>query len=47
MVCPNQKRKAVKKKDGEEVAEKDEDDWKELYEEVYKEVEKLDHRTVF
>ncbi|KAF7976269.1 hypothetical protein HWV62_7156 [Athelia sp. TMB] len=47
MVCPNQKRKAVKKKDGEVVAEKDEDDWKELYEECYKEVEKLDHRTVF
>lgn len=47
MVCPNQKRKAMKKKEGEVVTEKDEDDWKELYEDCYKEVEKLDHKTVF
>lgn len=46
MVCPNQKRK-TKKKDAEGVAEKDEDDWKELYQECYREVEKLDHRIVF
>ncbi|KAF6762116.1 putative RNA-binding protein L7Ae [Ephemerocybe angulata] len=44
MVCPNQKRK-TKPKDGES-KEKD-DDYKELYEECYKEVEKLDHKVIF
>ncbi|KAF8913905.1 50S ribosomal protein L30e-like protein [Gymnopilus junonius] len=42
MVCPDQKRRA-KKKEGEE---KD-DDYRELYEECYKEVEKLDTKVVF
>ncbi|TFK43525.1 50S ribosomal protein L30e-like protein [Crucibulum laeve] len=42
MVCPNQKRK-TKSKDGEE---KD-DDYRELYEECYREVEKLDTKVVF
>jgi len=45
MICPEQKRK-VKKKDGEGGGEKD-DDWKELYDECYKEVEKMDQRVVF
>ncbi|KAJ3516990.1 hypothetical protein NMY22_g14071 [Coprinellus aureogranulatus] len=44
MVCPNQKRKA-KAKDG-EAKEKD-DDYKELYEECYQEVQKLDHKVIF
>lgn len=43
MICPQQKRKT--KKDGE--AEADKDDWKELYDECYREVEKLDERVVF
>lgn len=43
MICPQQKRKT--KKDGD--AEADKDDWKELYDECYKEVEKLDERVVF
>jgi H/ACA ribonucleoprotein complex subunit 2 len=45
MICPEQKRK-VKKKDGEGEGEKA-DDWKELYDECYKEVEKMDQRVVF
>jgi len=44
MICPNQKRR-TKKKDG-QVDEKDED-YKELYEECYREVEKLDTKVVF
>lgn len=42
MVCPDQKKK--KRKEGDE--EKD-DDYRELYDECYKEVEKLDQKTVF
>jgi H/ACA ribonucleoprotein complex subunit 2 len=41
MICPQQKRK-TKNADG-----KEEEDWKELYEECYKEVEKMDVRVVF
>lgn len=44
MVCPNQKRK-TKRKEG-EVAEKD-DDYSELYQECYREVEKLNSAVVF
>lgn len=44
MVCPNQKRK-TKAKEGES-KEKDED-YKELYEECYQEVQKLDHKVIF
>lgn len=43
MVCPNQKRRTKKEGQGEE---KD-DDYRELYEECYKEVEKLDTKVVF
>ncbi|KAK1236591.1 snoRNA-binding protein [Marasmius sp. AFHP31] len=43
MICPDQKKK-TKRKEGKE--EKD-DDYKELYEECYREVEKLDTQTVF
>jgi H/ACA ribonucleoprotein complex subunit 2 len=45
MICPEQKRK-VRKKDGDGEGDKD-DDWKELYDECYKEVEKMDQRVVF
>ena len=41
MICPQQKPKI--KKDG----EADKDDWKELYDECCREVEKLDERVVF
>ncbi|KAF9009049.1 50S ribosomal protein L30e-like protein [Cyathus striatus] len=41
MICPNQKRKAAK-----EGEEKD-DEYRELYEECYREVEKLDTKVVF
>jgi len=44
MICPNQKSKK-KKKDGE--AEEKDDDYRELYDECYKEVEKLDTKVVF
>ncbi|KAJ8473850.1 hypothetical protein ONZ45_g16149 [Pleurotus djamor] len=44
MVCPNQKRK-VKPKDGEK--EDKDDDYKALYDECYKEVEKLNAQIVF
>lgn len=47
MICPQQKRKTKKKDDADGMAGKDEDDWKELYEECYKEVEKMDVRVVF
>lgn len=43
MVCPDQKRK--KKKDGEK--EDKDDDYRELYDECYREVEKLDTKVVF
>ncbi len=43
MICPNQKRKIKKEENGEE---KD-DDYRELYEECFKEVEKLDTKVVF
>lgn len=44
MVCPNQKRK-TKPKEGEK---KDEDgDYRELYDECYQEVERLDTKIVF
>jgi H/ACA ribonucleoprotein complex subunit 2 len=42
MICPDQKKK--KRKEGDE--EKD-DDYRELYDECYKEVEKLDQKTIF
>ncbi|KAG5221091.1 L30e protein [Salix suchowensis] len=44
MVCPNQKRK-VKQKDGEK--EDKDDDYKELYDECYKAVEKLNSQIAF
>lgn len=44
MICPNQKRKS-KPKDG-AIEEKDED-YLELYQECYREVEKLDMKLVF
>ena len=44
MVCPNQKRK-TKRKEGQ--TEEKEDDYSELYEECFKEVEKLDTQVVF
>ncbi len=44
MVCPNQKRK-VKQKDGEK--EDKDDDYKELYDECYKAVEKLNAQIAF
>lgn len=43
MVCPDQKRK--KRKEGEK--EDKDDDYRELYDECYKEVEKLDTKVVF
>jgi len=43
MICPNQKRKIKKEEDREE---KD-DDYRELYEECFKDVEKLDTKVVF
>jgi len=43
MICPNQKRKT--KKEGEE--DNDHDDYRELYEECFKEVEKLDTHVIF
>ena len=43
MICPDQKKK-TKRKEGKD--EKD-DDYRELYEECYREVEKLDTQTVF
>lgn len=43
MVCPDQKRK-TKKKEGEESKD---DDYRELYDECYREVEKLDSKVVF
>lgn len=46
MICPQQKRKIKKKDDGDGTSDR-EDDWKELYDECYKEVEKLDVRVVF
>ncbi|KAH7929453.1 putative RNA-binding protein L7Ae [Leucogyrophana mollusca] len=45
MVCPDQKRKP-QKKDTEAKDDKD-DDYRELYEECRREVEKLDHKVVF
>ncbi|KAH9936955.1 RNA-binding protein [Amylocystis lapponica] len=44
MVCPDQKKK--KRKEGEEKDDKD-DDYRELYEECCREVEKLDQKVVF
>ena len=44
MICPDQKKKA-RKTDGDK-AEKD-DDYRELYDECYREVEKLDTQVVF
>jgi H/ACA ribonucleoprotein complex subunit 2 len=41
MICPDQKKK--RKEDEEEKG----DDYRELYDECYKEVEKLDQKTVF
>ena len=47
MICPQQKRK-IRKKEGEDgEAGKETEDWKELYEECYREVEKMDMRVVF
>lgn len=46
MICPNQKKKAKKEKDG-EVAKEDTEDYRELYEECCREVEKLDQKLVF
>lgn len=44
MICPDQKRKTKKKeRDGDE---KD-DEYRELYEECFKEVEKLDTKVIF
>jgi H/ACA ribonucleoprotein complex subunit 2 len=43
MICPNQKRKIKK----EENREEKDDDYRELYEECFKEVEKLDTKVVF
>jgi len=43
MICPNQKRKAKKEGEGED---KDED-YQEVYEQCFKEVEKLDAKIVF
>lgn len=45
MICPEQKRRG-KKKDGEGEGDKG-DDWKELYDECYREIEKMDERVVF
>ena len=44
MVCPNQKRK-TKAKEGEK--EDKDDDYRELYDECYKEVERLNTKIVF
>ncbi|KII95180.1 hypothetical protein PLICRDRAFT_60754, partial [Plicaturopsis crispa FD-325 SS-3] len=44
MICPNQKKKVKKTAEGKE--DKD-DDYRELYEECYREVEKLDTKVVF
>ncbi|KAJ7771369.1 RNA-binding protein [Mycena maculata] len=44
MVCPDQKKKG-KPKEG--IAEEKDDDYRELYDEVYAEVEKLDTQIVF
>jgi len=44
MVCPNQKRR-TKRKEGD--VEEADDDYRELYEECYREVEKLDTKIVF
>ena len=44
MVCPDQKKR--KKKEGEEEEDKD-DDFRELYDQCYREVEKLDTKVVF
>lgn len=46
MICPQQKRKTKKTDDADRTAGIEED-WKELYEECYKEVEKMDVRVVF
>ncbi|KDQ64521.1 hypothetical protein JAAARDRAFT_118957, partial [Jaapia argillacea MUCL 33604] len=46
MVCPDQKKK-VKRKDGEVVKEEKDDDYRELYEECFREVQKLDTQIVF
>jgi H/ACA ribonucleoprotein complex subunit 2 len=46
MICPQQKRK-TKKTDDTDGTTGTEEDWKELYEECYKEVEKMDVRVVF
>jgi H/ACA ribonucleoprotein complex subunit 2 len=47
MICPQQKRKIRKKEDEDGEAGKETEDWKELYEECYREVEKMDMRVVF
>lgn len=44
MVCPNQKRR-TKRKEGD--AEEADDDYRELYEECYREVETLDTKILF
>ena len=43
MICPNQKKKPKKDADGKE----DTEDYRELYEECRKEIEKLDQKVVF
>jgi H/ACA ribonucleoprotein complex subunit 2 len=43
MICPNQKRKAKKTAEGENAKE---DDYKELYEECYRDVEKLNNKIL-
>ncbi|EGO01894.1 hypothetical protein SERLA73DRAFT_177491 [Serpula lacrymans var. lacrymans S7.3] len=45
MICPNQKRKAPKK-DADGKVDKD-DDYRELYDECHREVQKLDQKVVF
>ncbi|KAH7914349.1 RNA-binding protein [Hygrophoropsis aurantiaca] len=47
MICPDQKRKPQQKKEAESVKEDKDDDYRELYEECRREVEKLDHQVVF
>ncbi|TFK75904.1 L30e-like protein [Pluteus cervinus] len=45
MICPNMKRKAKKKEGDDEKG--DDDDYREVYDECYREIEKLDTKVVF
>ena len=46
LLCPDQRRK-TKRKEGDTIKEEKEDDYRELYEECRREVEKLDSQIVF